>query len=254
MWRALILLLVLPSLPRAEETVVTGISRSSYSLNASLDGSELFIFGAVRRDAPIPEDAGPLDVVITVRGPEQDVTVRRKSRKLGIWVNTEAVEVLDAPSYYAIASSGPLDLILSESERLRYNVGMDHAVRRIASHPKIASARPFTDAMVRLREKSKLYTEEDGDVSLTEETLFQVALELPANLVEGDYTAEFFLIRNRRVMDRGTKAIVVEKTGLGRWLYNLSQDMPFLYGLLSVALALVAGWTAATAFRLARRR
>ncbi len=254
LWRMLTVLLALPCLSWAEETVVTGVSHSRFSLNAALDGSELFIFGAVRRDAPIPDNAGKLDVVITVRGPEQDVTVRHKSRRFGIWVNTAAVEVLDAPSYYAIAASGPLDEILSESDRLRYNIGMDHAVRRIASHPKIASARPFSDALVRLREKSGLYTQEDGAVALAEDTLFQVGLELPANLVEGDYSAEFFLVRNRRVIDRGETGIIVQKTGVGRWLYNLSQEEPLLYGILSVALALAAGWTAATAFRLARRR
>jgi hypothetical protein len=45
----------------------------------------------------------------------------------------------------------------------------------------------------------------------------------------------------------------VQKAGVGRWLFNLSRERPLAYGLLSVALALAAGWLAAAAFRLAKR-
>ena len=76
---------------------------------------------------------------------------------------------------------------------------------------------------------------------------------MPANLVEGDYAAEFFLVRDHAVISSGTTTIRVEKTGIERWLYNLSRNEPLLYGLMSVLLALAAGWLAADAFRLARR-
>jgi hypothetical protein len=76
---------------------------------------------------------------------------------------------------------------------------------------------------------------------------------LPANLVEGDYSAQFFLVRDRAVISSGTTTIRVEKTGLERWLYNLSRQQPLAYGLMSVALALAAGWLAAAAFGIIRR-
>ena len=88
---------------------------------------------------------------------------------------------------------------------------------------------------------------------MTEDTLFQVRIEMPANLVEGDYLAEFFLVRDREVVSRGGTTIRVEKAGIERWLFNLSRQRPLAYGLLSVALALAAGWLAAAAFRLVRR-
>jgi len=246
------LAILLPLQAMAQETVVTGLSKDNISLNATFDGSELFVFGAIRREAPIPEDAGDLDIVITVKGPTGTVVVRRKSWRFGIWVNTAAVKVREAPSFYAIASTRPLPRILSETESLRYGIGMAQAVRKVASHPDIPDTQPFADAVVRLRSKEHLYTQLDGAVSVAEETLFQVALELPANLVEGRYLAEFFLVRNMEVVHKGETEIVVEKTGMQRWLYNLSQQDPLIYGLLSVALALIAGWMAAAAFRLAR--
>ena len=112
----LLLALFLASLARAQESVVTGISTESIALTANYDGSEIFVFGAVRRDAPIPEDMPPLGIVITLKGPERLVTVRRKDRRLGIWLNTETVRIRDAPSFYAIASTGPIDELLTEIE------------------------------------------------------------------------------------------------------------------------------------------
>ena len=179
--------------------------------------------------------------------------VRRKDRRFGLWVNTDAVPVRLAPSFYAVATTRPLDELLSETERLRYQIGMDQAVRRIGGHETITDTRDFGTAVVRLREANGLYAQLDGDVKVTEDTLFQVRVDMPANLVEGDYQAEFFLVRDREVISSGKTVIVVEKTGIERWLYNLSRERPFAYGVLSVLLALAAGWLAATAFRLVRQ-
>jgi uncharacterized protein (TIGR02186 family) len=250
--RLLALLLALAAPAAGQESVVTGISADKIALNATFDGSELFVFGAIRRDAPVPEDAGPLDIVITIKGPAGPVTVRRKERRLGIWVNTDSVVVRQAPSFYAVATTRPLHEILSETERLRHGIGMDQAVRRVGGST-LADITPFTEAVVRLREQSGSYAQLDDGVSVAEDTLFQTRIELPANLVEGDYAAEFFLVRERKVISSGTTLIRVEKTGIERWLYNLSRNEPLLYGVLSVLLALFAGWLAATAFHLGRR-
>lgn len=251
--RALLALLALLAVPAAaQESVVTGLSADEIRLNATFDGSELFLFGAIRRDAPVPEESGPLDVVITLKGPPRDVMVREKERRFGIWVNTESVEVRQAPSFYAVATTAPLDKILSQTAQLRYGIGMDQAVRRVGGHATLDTT-PFTAALVRLKEANGSYVQASEDVKVAEETLFQTRIEMPANLVEGDYAAEFFLVRDFSVVNRGETLIRVEKTGIERWLYNLSVQEPLAYGIGSVLLALAAGWAAATAFHLGRR-
>lgn len=249
----LAVLLFLPWPIGAQETVVTGLSTDTIALNANFNGSQLFVFGAIRRDAPVPDDAKVLDVIITIKGPEKPVTVRRKARWFGIWVNEAAVRVRETPSFYAIASTRRMSDLLTETERLRYGIGMDQAVRKVESFPGIEDTRPFADAVVRLRERAKLYEQLDGAVDLSEDTLFYTEITLPANIVEGDYQAQFFLVRARKVINSGSATIIVEKTGVERWLYNLAQERPLVYGFFSVALALAAGWLAAAAFRFAKR-
>ena len=48
--------------------------------------------------------------------------------------------------------------------------------------------------------------------------------------------------------------IDVRKVGLERWLYNMSREQPLLYGLMSLAIAIAAGWGASAAFRILRER
>lgn len=253
MLRALVLALALASPAWAEETFVTGLSTEEIALTANFSGSELFVFGAIRRDAPIDPAADPLDIVITIKGPPNALTVRRKERRFGIWINTESVDVRDAPSFYAIATTGPLRDLLTETERLRFQIGMDQAVRKVEGHPTIEDTSSFTEAVVRLREKQALYEVLDGGVSLAEETLFQTSIAMPANIVEGIYKAEFFLVRDREVISSATTDITVQKAGIERWIYNLSRQQPLFYGIMSVLVALLAGWLAAAAFRLIKR-
>lgn len=239
--------------PRPLESVVTGLSADEIALNATFDGSELFLFGAIRRDGPPPTDAGPLDIVITLKGPPRDTVVRRKERRFGIWINSDSVEVRRAPSFYAVAATRPIDAVLSQTEQLRYGIGMDQAVRRVGGHATLEDTAPFTAALVRLKQANGSYVTADRSVSVAEETLFQTRIDVPANLVEGDYAAEFFLVRDNEVTYKGESLIRVEKTGIERWLYNLSVREPLVYGIGSVLMALATGWLAATAFRLGRR-
>lgn len=249
----LLLAIALAGPARAQDSLVTGLSTDSVALNATFDGSEIFVFGAVQPDADAALQSGPLDIVITIKGPASNVTVRRKERRFGIWINTDQVVVRQVPSFYAVAGTRDLDGLLSQTELLRHGIGMREAVRRVGSHPDLADTQAFADAVVRIRQDNGLYERLDGRVTLEEEILFQAHFALPANLVEGIYAAEFFLVRGQAVTGSARTTITVEKTGIERWLFNLAQERPLSYGLLSLLVALTAGWLAAAAFGRVRR-
>jgi len=71
---ALLALMALP-LPAMAEQVVLGLRKDEVAITTNFDGSELLVFGAVKREAPIPVE--PLDVVVAIAGPSQPVVVRR---------------------------------------------------------------------------------------------------------------------------------------------------------------------------------
>lgn len=235
---------------RAEE-IVAGLSQARVSITADFSGEEILVYGAVRREAPVPRSA-PLQVIVTVRGPDTTATVRRKGRVAGIWVNREAVTIDRAPSFYAIETTGPLADILSQTEDLRHRVSIGRVVRAIGSSAEAADAPAFVEALVRLRSEAGLYTVREGAVTLVEDTLFRADVRLPANLTEGLYRVRMYLTRGGEVVDWQERTILVRKDGLERVLFNLSQRQPAVYGALSLLIALVAGWLAALAFRLMR--
>ncbi|MGR3699898.1 MAG: TIGR02186 family protein [Roseovarius sp.] len=250
LWR-LVLLLCFSALPLRAEEVVLGLSKDKVAITATFEGSEILIFGAVKREEPIPDV--PLDVVIAVAGPSEPVTVRRKDRRFGIWVNTDVVVLDSAPSFYAVATTGPLDKVMSDTEDLRHRVSIPRAIRSVGAASMAEDAERFTDALIRIRRDQGAYAVREGAVVLDQETLFRGAIQLPANLTEGEYLTRIFLTREGRVVSQLETVIDVRKVGLERWLYTLSRQQPLVYGLMSLAIAIAAGWGASAAFQAMRR-
>ncbi len=249
MLRLALLLLLLFSAPLRAEEVVAGLSQSRIAITTDFDGSEILIFGAVKREAAITEDP-PLQIIVTVEGPSRPVTVRRKEKRFGIWVNTDAVEVDEAPSFYAVATSAPWEETIRDTEDLRHHVSIQRAIRSVGA--TIEGSEDFTEALIRIREGDDLYQTNIGAVTFEESTLFNTSVQLPANLTEGDYAARFVLTRDGRVVDIHETVIAVQKVGLERFLYNLAHQQPLIYGLMSLAIAIAAGWGASAAFRFIR--
>lgn len=246
----LFILCMLLAMPAKAEEIVLGLSRDQVSITATFEGSEILIFGAVKRDAG-PRLEGDLGVIVTVAGPDRPVTVRKKDRRLGIWVNTESVDVDVAPTFYAVATNRPLEEILTFTEDLNTRISTERAIRSVGA--TIENAESFTDALIRIREGQGLYQTLPTGVQVEEETLFRTLIPLPANLTEGDYKAEIYLTRGKQIVDLYATTIPVKKVGLERWLYNLAHDNALLYGLMSLAIAIAAGWGASAIFTVLRR-
>lgn len=245
---ALLFVIALPA--QAQEEIVLGLSRDQVGITASFDGSEILVFGAIRRETPIPNDSA-LGVIVTISGPDVPVDIWRKDRRLGIWVNTDTVEVDAAPSFYAVATSAPMRDVLNHVEDLQYRITTPRTIKAIGG--QVSDSVAFMNALIRIRTNEGLYQRLEGAVGLDQDTLFRTAITLPANLTEGIYEARIFLTRDGRVIDEYVTEIPVHKVGLERWLYNLAQEQALLYGLMSLAIAIASGWGASAIFSLIRR-
>ena len=246
----LVCLLLLLSLPaQAEEEIILGLSQNEIDITATFTGSEILLFGAIRRDAPVPD--GNLGIIVTVAGPEVPVTVRRKERRFGMWVNVADVKIAAAPSFYAVATSADLSKVLRPSEDLINRITIPQVVRHVGTN--VLDSQSFSRALMRIREENNQYQRLEGAVAISRDTLFQTRIQMPANLTEGFYVAKIFLTRDGNIVDEYETSIPVKKVGLERWLYNLAHDNAFLYGLMSLAIAIAAGWGASAVFSLFRR-
>lgn len=240
-WLALFWMLC-ASIGAAEETPILGLSASSVEITADFTGSELLIFGAVARETAKPDT--DLGVVITVSGPASPVTVWRKARKWGIWVNDEYVEIDRAPKFYAIATSAPFDDIMSDTEDLRHKVSIERAIRSVGAPENIKDSFEFTQALIDAREESALYALAQNSVDVQDATLFQTNVKMPTTISEGPYNVRVFLTREREVIAQSDTIIDVKKVGFEEWLYAFAQGYPLFYGIFAVAVAVIVGWMA----------
>ncbi len=244
----LIAIFLLLAWPLNAEEIVADLSQSSVGITATFDGSEIMIFGAISRSAPIP-DEGQLQVIVTVAGPSEPVMVRRKEKKFGIWVNSESVLIDNAPSFYSISTTAPLKESLADSADILLKVSIPRAIASVGAQLASGQAQEFTEALIRIRTANGLYNVREGAVEFMSDTLFRTSVKLPSNLTAGEYTARILITRNKAVIDVFETRLDVQKVGIGRWLYNLAHENAVLYGLMSLFIAISAGWGASAVFR-----
>ena len=65
-----------PALAEVSEKIVAGLSQNRVSITANFDGSEILIYGAIKRDEPAPTTSR-LEMIITVQGPNVPLVIRR---------------------------------------------------------------------------------------------------------------------------------------------------------------------------------
>jgi uncharacterized protein (TIGR02186 family) len=250
MIRAMLIWLAL-ALPAAAEEIVAGLSQNRVSITADFDGSEILIYGAVKRDGP-PLEGKPLEVIITVQGPTTPLVIRRKERVAGIWINTDRVRIASAPSFYAIATTGPLPVILSETDDLRWRIRLPSVISDIGITSQTDDPQSFLDALLRIRLAEDRYRLQQGGVEFLEQTLFRADVALPADLTDGEYAVRIFLTRDSAVIASQERVIGVRKEGIERWIFNLSREQPLVTGIAAVLMAALFGWAASAGFRILR--
>ncbi|MCF6445523.1 TIGR02186 family protein [Nereida sp. MMG025] len=248
MWRLMILCLAL-ALPAKAQDLVLGLSESEVAITTTFDGSDILVFGAIKHES-IEGAQADLDIIVTVEGPKQPVTVYQKARRLGIWVNAAEVEVDEAPSFYAISTTRPIWDILSATDDQRNQITLSRAIRSVGAPETVQDPAAFTAALMRIRQNEGLYQLREGNATLIDNTLFNTEVSLPANLVEGAYKVSVYLTQDKAVISSFSSSIDVRKAGLERLLYNLAHDQPYLYGIVALAIAIAAGWGASAVFRL----
>lgn len=242
--RRLTLLLLLLAWPaRAQENLVSGISQDLIQITSNYAGSDIVVFGNVEGQQS-PEGR---DIIVVVRGPASTLTVRRRDRVAGVWINHDAANLSGMPAYYYLASTRPLARIARPEILARYGIGV--AGLQPASVYAHHEVEPFRQAGLRLMRQQGLYNEVAGGVEFLSDTLFRAHVPVPAEVQRGAYDVEVFLARDGEIVSAQSTPLFIDQTGLERRLYNWAHDQPFGYGLAAVVLALTMGWLSSVLLR-----
>jgi uncharacterized protein (TIGR02186 family) len=245
---ALLLLLLAGPLAAQSPRLVTDLSQSRIDISYRFAGAELLIFGAIQYPGGrVP--AEPPGIAVVLRGPTDPITVRKKARVAGIWVNTQALRFESTPGFYAVATTKPVRDLLDERNAAIYEIGLNHLQLSPATAADAETTRLFQDGLIKLRTNEQLFLEQPYGVQVTDKVLYRARIPIPSAVPVGNYQAEIYLIGNDsqgrgRVLARSTAPVIIDKSGFERGIYVFAQDHSFLYGLLAIALALGMGWAA----------
>lgn len=238
----LVLLCVIAPAARAAG-LIADLSHHLVAITTAFAGSDVLVFGTV---------GGPdRDVVVTVRGPSGETMVQQKSRVGGLWLSTARVTFDEVPLFYAVAATRPLAQLQAPDELARNQIGVDMLKVRPIEVEGVGDRRigQFRDALIRRKEQAGLFQPEVRPITFIGDRLFRTTLSFPANVPPGAYQVRTFEFEKGLIVSAQTSSLSVSKVGLEAELFNLAHLQSWLYGLASVALAVVAGWSASAMFR-----
>lgn len=235
------------------ESVQADVSTRSVAVTSSFTGTEIVVFGAVDNSRQTSAEAGLYDIVIVLEGTPTELVARRKSRVGGIWVNTQSLTFVSVPSYYAIATTRPLDEIAPPNVLAEHDIGFQ-AVRMTPVQGwetglTTADLDDFKNAVIRLKQRDGLYVQEDYDVVFIGPSLFRASIDLPANVPVGPLVGRIYLFRDQRLLSTYTARVTLQREGLERFLHSFAMTQPFSYGVFTVVVAMAAGLIASTLLR-----
>ena len=229
---------------QANDLIVGGLSARSISINTTFSGSEILIFGSIKRGSN--KEIIPSNIIIEVLGPKTNITIRKKQKMFGIWVNKSSYKINNSPSFYSLLYSKKPEVILSDAQLTKNLIGKKQFFQSKNLDQDYLDA---IDAKIRIKIKDGSYLFYNDLINIKNDSLFSARVALPADLTEGDYETKIHLVQNDKIVNSHTDLIKVRKIGVEKWLYKTAHEEPLFYGIFSIFLALFFGWGASTLFR-----
>jgi len=237
-------LLLFCSSSSAELTINT--NHDHISIDFSYHGSEVAVSGV---------SAAGADLIIKIASPEGRQSLRKKGKAAGfLWMNVGELKFENTPALYFMRSTKKLEGLLDEEEMGRYLLGYSalerHAEIAPVSNPE-EKARWF-DEFVRFKESSRLYSISHGDISVAEKDgkqNYHISLSWPYQAVPGDYTVTVYAVKDKRVIETAMTQVRVEQVGGIKFLADMAKNKGALYGIISIIVALAAGFGVGMIFR-----
>ncbi len=252
---ALLWTLLFAAPARAQETgsdLPAAVAEEQITVSSDYRGSYITVFGVN------PDRRGRGDVVVVVRGPSSTATVMRKRRVFGVLVNGDPVRFSEAPSFFAVLSSRPVRQIASPQQIWRHQLDPAATAQLDSAVPVGADPSAYRAALVRLRRSQGLYQDysgqpqqdQRGGLTIYRGGLFRAVVRLPANAPIAQYHADAYVFRDGRLISSQRNIpITISRVGIERRIHDLAVNASFFYGILTVLLALSAGWLASLIFR-----
>ncbi len=245
----------------ADEGSELVVSPEAIDIGLDFSGADVTIGGTT------PEGA---DVVLVVDGPLDSVKMRKKGKVMGLfWMTVEQAEVEDMPAFHIVGSSEPIESLLSREQQVTLGVSpecsdiLDQARAVDPDDESPLSEEKQTEFVTALRDKYirdgrytpwQCYHEaraaecdtavpSGGIIRPDADGHWETSISLPSDAPLGEYSVQAYYIRDGQEVSAASTTFKVEKVGAVDALGTMAEDNAYLYGAMSLAIAIVMGLT-----------
>ena len=230
--------------PASANTLVADLSLEEVAITTDFNGETLLLFGAVG-------DARDGDIIVEFNGQVLKIASRKKKQLSGIWINRQTVNWKNAPSFYHLYSTRPIDEILAcQPERPFYqlsNLGLKPRLR--LPENELAG---WIEALNRNMIDRGLWQRHDGG-GINRGVLFRTPVSLPANILPGITMCASCISAMAGWWRKTAPLFRWPSAARGRLFIRLPMNIQFLRAICDCICG-GAGWVAAASKNLKKQR
>jgi hypothetical protein len=197
-----------------------------------------------------------VDLVIKITSPESHQVFKQKGKVGGVlWMNVGELKFENTPGFYGLYSTKKVDFILTQQELEKHVIGYPALKKHVEINPVVTEEEKtkWFEEFVKYKESSRLYTYSSGLISTTTNTNgrqdYFIMTEWPYQAAPGDYLVTVYAVKNSRVLEQAESRVKVEQVGAVKMLANMAKNDAAFYGVLSIGIALSAGFGVGMVFR-----
>jgi uncharacterized protein (TIGR02186 family) len=184
-------------------------------------------------------------VVIVVRGSGASEVFNKVGRVGPIWVNTGKVTISAVPSVLLVFSSEPVSACLNRAALDSYQLDSAALKRQMRIETKVPDPGIANDFLM-LKAKRGIYQLAGGGIQTRapgEDGLpYSLEFHLPRSVSPGIYRVSVLECRNGEVVENSEVDLRVVEVGFPALVVRLAMQRPATYGLISVVIAMLAGF------------
>tara|TARA_Y100000591_G_scaffold39059_1_gene28870 strand:+ start:3238 stop:3942 length:705 start_codon:yes stop_codon:yes gene_type:complete len=225
---------------KAEE-VYFDLSEDNVEIKTDFEGKEIIIFGLLQNDH---------ETLLTIKGPSSKMKIQKKERYFGIWINNKQITYSKIPTLFFLSSSSKVDDILPNSVQINDDLNFDKILNNKTFDQNFIFENDqsiWNKNFVRIKKRQLFYKE--FEMKTFKNKLFQTSVFFPPNTIPGIYNVDIYYIKNKTIMNKDQKKIIVKKTGIGSDIYDFARNNAATYGVFVIIFSILCGLIAATLFR-----
>jgi uncharacterized protein (TIGR02186 family) len=221
----------------ALESAKVKVSPATVELGTFYGGAQIHVEGLAGEGSKI---------IVVVRGASGAEVFNKVGRMGPIWVNTGKVTVSAAPNLLLIFSSDPINACLNAAAIDQYQLALESLKNHLKIETKGADRDRIAADFLALKVQQGSYRSAPGRVRLgipdQDGLPYTLDFEMPRSATLGKYQVTMIECRNGQVAGTWDADLAVVEVGFPELVAHLAKDHASLYGILSVVVAMIAGF------------